>query len=46
MSKIFSKIYKQMNSITYYITTSCISCNTYSYFYVITVTVYKTWPYS
>ena len=35
---------KQMNSNMYYITTSFIPCNTYSYSYVITVTIYQTYP--
>ena len=33
-------ITKQINSNKYYITTSCVLCNTYFYFYVITVIVY------
>ena len=37
---------KQMNSNKYYIITSFISCNTYSYSYVITVTVYQTSLYN
>ena len=32
---------KQVNSNKYYITTSCIPCNTYSYSYVITITAYQ-----
>ena len=35
---------KQMNSNKHYITTFCIFCNIYSYFYVITVTVYQMCP--
>ena len=35
---------KQMNSNKYYITTYFIPCNTYSYSYVITVTVYQIYP--
>ena len=34
----------QTNSNKYYITTSCIPCNTYSYSNAITVTVYQTCP--
>ena len=35
-------VIKQMNGNNYYITVHCIPCNTYSYSYVITVTVYQT----
>ena len=35
---------KQVNGNKYYIATSCIPCNTYSYSYVITITIYQTYP--
>ena len=41
---LFCVVTKQMNSNKYYITTSCIHCNTYSYSYVTTVTIYQTYP--
>ena len=37
-------VIKQMNSNKYYIIASCITCNTYFYSYVITVTIYQTCP--
>ena len=37
-------IIKQMNNNKYYITASFIPCNTYTYSYIITITVYQTYP--
>ena len=37
-------ITKQMNNNKYYITVSFISCNTYTYSYVITIIVYQMYP--